>query len=183
MYELAWARDDRPVVPDQDPRQVSHEITFARNQTNLGVLKGVLLGLCEQVAARLRRHQFQGRIVTVKLRFSDFKTITRRTTLGRFTEDSLAVYESAEQLLAEARTASPLSVRLIGVAVSDLRTPAQIPLSLFETPASEARASKLNDALDRIHSRFGGQSLRRAGSLKGDDSPGTESSVNVKEPP
>lgn len=181
MYELAWGRDDRPVVPDQDPQQISHEITFARNQTNDDVLKGVLLGLCEQVGARLRRHDFQGRTITLKLRFADFRTITRRTTIGHYTADSGAIYEAAAALLEEGRNAAPLSIRLVGVGVSGLVEPAQIPLSLFDAPPEDSRAARLNAALDRINDRFGSGAVRRAGALVGHDEAGTDSNLNPRE--
>lgn len=181
MYELAWGRDDRPVVPDQDPQQISHEITFARNQSSDGVLKGVLLGLSEQVANRLRRHDFQGRTITLKLRFGDFRTITRRTTLGHFTADSGDIYEAALSLLEEGRSVSPLPVRLIGVGVSGLAEPAQIPLSLFDAPPATEKAARLNAALDRINERFGQSSVRKAGALLARHETGTDSNVNPRE--
>jgi DNA polymerase-4 len=181
MHELAWARDDRPVVPDQDPQQISHEITFARNQSSEDVLRGVLLGLCEQVAGRMRRHRFVGKIVVLKLRFADFKTITRRTTLGHHTADAGELFEEAAALLTEGRAASPLSIRLIGVGMSGLVEPDQLPLSLFDTPVQEARANRLNDALDRLEGRFGKGSVRRARSLLLDDVDRTESTIENKE--
>lgn len=181
MYELAWGRDDRPVVPDQDPQQVSHEITFARNQSSDDVLRGVLLGLCEQVAARLRRHDFQGKTITLKLRFADFRTITRRTTLGHYTADSGAIYEAALPLLEEGRNVTTLSIRLIGVGVSGLVEPGQIPLSLFDAPADDTRAARLNAVLDRISDRFGAGAVRRAGALVARDEEGTDSNLNPRE--
>jgi DNA polymerase-4 len=180
MHELAWARDDRPVIPDQDPQQVSHEITFARNQGSDDVLKGVLSGLCEQVASRLRRYNFQGRTVTLKLRFGDFKTITRRVTLGHYTDDSGSIYEAAVPLLADGRTVSTLPIRLIGVGVSGLIEPEQLPLSLFAPPENDARSSRLNAAIDRLSNRFGKDSVRRATSLVVDPE-GTESTLRHEE--
>lgn len=181
MYELSWARDDRPVVPDQDPQQVSHEITFARNQGSNEVLKGVLLGLCEQVCRRLRRYGFVGRIVILKLRFSDFRTITRRSTLGHHSDDSRLLYREALGLLREGRTSSPLPVRLIGIGMSGLLEPGQLPLSLFgETPV-DSRSAALNAAVDRLNDRFGARSIRRAGALQPDEAGSTESTLEIKE--
>ncbi len=183
MFELAWARDDREVVPDQDPQSVSHEITFARNQSSDAVLQGVLLGLAEQVGARLRRHGFQGRTVFLKLRFSDFRTITRRVTPGRYTDDSRAIYEAALTLLAEARTVSELPVRLIGVGVTSLSDPEQIPLNLFGRAPAEERAARLNAVLDRIEGRFGRNTVRRAGAMVAGRVEGTDSALERVERP
>ena len=181
MHELAWARDDRPVVPDQDPQSISHEITFARNQGSHDVLKGVLLGLCEQVAARMRRHRVLGRIVVLKLRFADFRTITRRHSLGHHTDDAGEIFENAEALLLEGRTASPLSVRLIGVGLAGLIEPEQLPLDLFAAPEADARTSKLNAAVDRLHDRFGDGAVRRARSLVADRTDSTESTLERRD--
>lgn len=181
MYELSWARDDRPVVPDQDPQQVSHEITFARNQGANEVLKGVLLGLCEQVCRRLRRYGFVGRIVILKLRFSDFRTITRRSTLGHHSDDSRLLYREALDLLREGRSSSPLPIRLIGVGMSGLLEPGQLPLSLFGEAPVDSRSAALNAAVDRLNDRFGARSIRRAGALQPDETGSTESTLEIKE--
>jgi len=181
MYELALGHDDREVVPDQDPQSVSHEITFARNQSSDAVLQGVMLGLAEQVGTRLRKKGFQGRTVFLKLRFGDFRTITRRVTPGVFTDDTRAIYEAALPLLAEARTVSDLPVRLIGIGVSGLVEPSQIPLDLFAKPARNERADRLNKVLDRLEGRFGKSTVRRAKTLLGDDLDRTESTLPHRE--
>ena len=181
MHELAWARDDRPVVPDQDPQSISHEITFARNQGSHDVLKGVLLGLCEQVAGRLRRHRFLGRIIVLKLRFADFRTITRRHSLGHHTDDAGDIFEIAEALLVEGRTSSPLTIRLVGIGVTGLLEPDQIPMDLFPEAPVDARASRLNAAVDRLQDRFGHEAVRRARSLLGDQLPSTESTLERRD--
>jgi len=181
MHELSWARDDRAVVPDQEPQSISHEITFARNQSSHDVLKGVLLGLCEQVAARLRRHHFLGRIIVLKLRFADFRTITRRQTLGHHTDDAGEIFETAEALLVEGRAASPLSIRLIGVGASGLVEPDQLPLDLFAADPVDARTNALNATVDRLTERFGREAVRRARSVLSDRPESTESTLERRD--
>ncbi|MHB8536149.1 MAG: DNA polymerase IV, partial [Sulfuricaulis sp.] len=86
LQELARGRDDRPVVPDHKAKSISHETTFAEDITDVVALRGWLLDLTRQVAARLRRNQLRGRTVHVKIRFSNFRTITRSYTLAQSTD-------------------------------------------------------------------------------------------------
>lgn len=131
LYEWAWGRDDRPVVPDAEAKSVSREITFAKNQRSTELLEGVLLGLCRQTAQRLQREHLVGRVVNLKLRFSDFTTVTRQESLGHLTDDANEIHEVASRLLELERATDPRPVRLLGVGVTGLLHRAQMNLDLF----------------------------------------------------
>jgi DNA polymerase-4 len=138
LFELAWARDDRPVVPDTEAKSVSHEVTFAKNQRSLELLQGVLSGLCEQTARRLREARFVGRTVNLKVRYGDFSTITRQDSLGHPTDEAAEIYAAASRLLEAERAVNARAVRLLGVGVTALLRRTQMNLDLFVGPPAES---------------------------------------------
>lgn len=77
LWGLAHGRDDRPVIPDQEAKSISHETTFETDHHSFDLLRSSMVELTEQVARRLRRHGLRARTVEIKIRFADFKTITR----------------------------------------------------------------------------------------------------------
>ena len=83
LHDLAHGRDDRAVVADQAPKSISHEETFAADLTSLDQLRPEVVRMSDDVAARLRRHGYRGRTVQLKVRYRDFTTVTRSTTLRR----------------------------------------------------------------------------------------------------
>ena len=99
LWELARGIDDRRVEPDREAKSVSHETTFAKDIDDLEVLRAWALELTEQVARRLRRHKLLGRTVQLKVRFSDFQTITRATTLPRPTNVTEEIWRATEEML------------------------------------------------------------------------------------
>ena len=81
LHRLAHGLDDRAVVPDQRPKSIGHEETFARDHHSLETLQHELVRLGDAVASRLRAAEVAGRTVSIKVRFHDFRTITRSITL------------------------------------------------------------------------------------------------------
>ncbi len=176
LHELAWGRDDRPVVPDAEAKSVSHEITFAKNQKELDLLEGVLTGLAGQVSRRLRKARVVGRTVNLKLRYGDFVTVTRQFSLGHPTDDAGELYEAAVDLLHSERAGDERPVRLLGLGVTNLLRRTQMNLDLFGgadvTPGDAQRESKaqaLREAVDRIQDRFGDDAVRRARAIDPDE--------------
>ena len=98
LHRLANGIDDRPVVPDQEPKSISHEETYATDRRERGVLDGELVRMADAVASRLRRHGYRGRTVSIKVRFGDFTTITRSSTLPQPVDSSRAVARTAKEL-------------------------------------------------------------------------------------
>ena len=80
LHELAWARDPRAVVPEQVVKSIGHEETFATDQRDPGPLQVEVVRQADAVATRLRKAGVAGRTVTLKVRFPDFRTITRSRT-------------------------------------------------------------------------------------------------------
>ncbi len=163
LYQRAWGRDDSLLTPHREPKSIGHEHTFSRDLTTLREVQRHLLDLCERAGRRLRGHRMRGRTITVKLRHSDFTTLTRSATLPHPTDLDQVIYDQAVHILR--REWRPgMRLRLVGVSISNLtpRLPSQLPL--FDQ--REAKLSRLNRAVDEIRERYGDGALQRA-SLQG----------------
>jgi DNA polymerase-4 len=118
LYELAQARDDRPVVSDRETKSVSAEDTFETDLSDPVLLAAIVDRHARSVCTRLRKAKLSGRTVTLKVRMHDFATLTRSMTLAGPTDRPASVSRTARALLAEVDTAA--GVRLLGVGVSGL---------------------------------------------------------------
>jgi DNA polymerase-4 len=157
LQDLAHGRDDRAVEPFAPPKSMGAEETFDRDHRDVERLHATLREQAERVARELRADGYAGRCVTLKLRFADFSTLTRRHTDDP-TQDGLAIYRRARALLGRIPLRQP--VRLIGLSVSSLGPAAAGQLSLLEPDAQ--RRERLARAMDRVTARFGEESLRPA---------------------
>jgi DNA polymerase-4 len=126
------------------------ETTFGRDCRDVSRLEETLRGQAERVARELRAEHLAACRVTLKLRWSDFTTLTRSHT-GDPTQDGLEIYRRATTLLARERLIQP--VRLIGVSASTFRPEAHGQLPLLDPAA--VRRERLARAVDRITGRFG----------------------------
>lgn len=120
FHDMANGRDDRPVMPDRERKSISSETTFDEDLTARDQIDQVLRALCEDVNLHMTKHTVAARTVTVKLRFADFRTVTRSRTLG------WGEIRDVRTLLSLARTLTfdsdrpQLPIRLLGVTVSHL---------------------------------------------------------------
>ncbi len=160
-YDLARrARgiDDRPVATEHEVKSISQEITFPHDLRDGDRLRSTLRELADGVGRQLRKGGLVGRTVRLKLRWSDFTTLTRQLTLRQATDRDDVIGDSVVRLFdATWRRARP--VRLLGVAVSNLGGRRQ-QLLLWEDDSRTSTA--LQDALDKVRDRFGPQAVRRA---------------------
>jgi DNA polymerase-4 len=159
-WELAHGRDFRPVVPDREAKSISHETTFAEDIADNEVLRAWLVELVEQVARRLRHQGIQGRTVELKVRLSDFSTITRANTLPRPTNVTQELLDAGLELLTQRLPPRRLPVRLLGFGVSKLGDAGLVQQQLFGEPERE-KQKELDGVADRIVAKFGKSALRR----------------------
>jgi DNA polymerase-4 len=164
LWELSQGIDSREVVPDRAAKSVGAEDTFEEDLTGVDALKPHVHSQALRVGRRLRRAGVKGRVVQLKLKFSDFTLITRRTTLREATDDGQTLYRTALELLERAHEDRP--IRLTGVSVQLDEVPPQ--LGLF--PAAPPRTAKLNAALDKIAERFGSKAITTA-DIAGSEAP------------
>ncbi|HPR82595.1 MAG TPA: DNA polymerase IV [Pontiellaceae bacterium] len=167
---LAFGLDDREIETASEEKSISNEITFDEDQRDAAIVEAALLDLADKVGTRLRRAGFYAATVQIKLRWKDFSTITRQRQLDPPCCDDITLRETALELFRKETLHSP--VRLIGFGASGLRRTADAPqLDLFQSPGKKtsARREALSRAVDRIRSRFGGNSIRRGSNLKQED--------------
>src|SRR5919202_4812165 len=152
LHELAWGRDDREVVPSEAAKSVGSEETFEADIDDPDQLAREVLRCCVRVGRRLREAGLAGRTVTLKLRFANFRTITRGRTLEVATDTDTELHEVAGELLARLQLGR-VPVRLVGVTVSNLQragAPTQLRLGP-DRPGWEAAVR----AADAVRARFG----------------------------
>ncbi|MGH7726598.1 MAG: DNA polymerase IV [Candidatus Eiseniibacteriota bacterium] len=165
MKIAAWGEDTSPVLPyyeGVDAKSMGHEFTLLADQTDSEVLEGLLVRLSDQVARRMRKEGYQGRIVVLKLRYSDFETLLRQRALATHTDDERILASIARKLLRENRDRR--AVRLLGVTMAGLeKSGGTEQPSIF---ASERRARALTREVDRVRDHWGERSLLRAAALR-----------------
>lgn len=149
LHSLANGIDPRPVTPATSEKSVGHEVTFDYDVTDSGVLRRELLRHSTKAAARLRSHGVAGRTVVLKLRYSDFTTVTRSTTLAEPTDLGRRIYDEARGLYEALGRHRP--VRLIGVRVEQLTSDVPQP-GLWSDDDGWRETER---AIDSLTGRFG----------------------------
>jgi len=164
LLDLAFGRDERTVEPFTPPKSMGAETTFERDCREPARLEETLRYQAERVARELRAEGLAACRVTLKLRWADFRTLTRSHT-GDPTQDGLEIYRRAATLLTRERLVQ--AVRLIGVSASTFRPQARGQLPLLDPAA--VRREQLARAVDRITGRFGRAAILPARLLGRDD--------------
>ena len=164
MRDRAAGIDDRPVEPDVEEQQVSHEETFDADIADRAVLSAHLARLADRTAERLRAKGLQAGLVVIKVRQGDFTTFTRQKSFSPPTDETRLIVQLATNLLEDWFEEHPrVALRLLGVGVGHLRPVEQ--LDLFATGKDPSRTG-LDRALDGIRSRFGTAAVRRGSALR-----------------
>ena len=156
LAERACGHDPDTVHDPADAKSVGHEHTFDVDTSDSEVIERTLLAMAEGVSSRLRASGVKASTVSVKIRDSSFRTITRQRTLPEPTDLTEPIWRTAIDLARpEVRG---LRIRLVGVTASNLGSPDQ--LSLFER--ADGRRRRVVEAVDEVRRRFGERSLTRA---------------------
>ena len=158
LARRAHGIDTRPVTTEHETKSISQETTFAKDISDSDYLQRTLLHLTQNVGIRLRRAELLATTVKIKLRWSDFTTLTRQMKLETPSNQDEDIYQIARQLCDKNRPASK-PVRLLGVGVSGFVDSTR-QLSLWETP--HQRGERLQQALDAVRDRYGKEAIRRA---------------------
>ncbi|MBA3409331.1 MAG: DNA polymerase IV [Geodermatophilaceae bacterium] len=160
LYELSWGRDPRHVVPDEADRSTGAEETFESDVDDPVIIHRELLRLSERTAGNLRAGGHVARTVSIKVRFADFKTITRSKTLRQATDVGHEIYQLACELF-DSLGLDRARIRLVGVRAEGLRPAADTPEQmLLGAPERGWREAEI--ASDAAAVRFGRGAVRPA---------------------
>jgi DNA polymerase-4 len=166
LWRLCRGLDDRPLVTDHEAKSISNEHTFIEDCDDPQVVRQVLIRLTEQVGRRLRQSEKVASTGQIKLRFDDFKTITRQRSFRSPTATDHEILGCSLALFDAQDIRRP--IRLVGFGVAGLSGPeAESPNQpdLFEMPEEQNKTKhkSLDQAVDKIREKFGKDSLKRGG--------------------
>ncbi|WP_372786700.1 DNA polymerase IV [Phenylobacterium sp.] len=151
LSRLSHGEDHRPVNPREERKGISAETTFNEDLSDLSDLEDVLAELSEKVARHARADGLAGRVVTLKLRTTDFRILTRRRTIPVPTQTAKTLFAVGRELLAAEATGRPY--RLIGIGMAELAPAGAVEDDFFA--GDERRALAGEKTLDAIRARFG----------------------------
>jgi DNA polymerase IV len=157
-----WYRGE--VGDEMAPKSIGHEHTYNEDTADDGVLESTLARLSEMVGRRLREQNLHARTVQLKLRYSDFSTITRAHTLDHPTQLDTEIFNQSRTLFRRNRKPGS-TIRLLGVQVSGFKNVAG-QLDLLESDR-EARWRKALTAVDQLRDKFGDDSVALAAGMRG----------------
>ncbi len=155
--------DERDVETSHETRSISRETTFDRDISDGTVLRRTLRHLADEVGRQTRREGLAGTTIKIKLRWSDFTTLTRQNTRPIPTDQDEEIAAAALQLF-ERHWPAGRPVRLIGVGLSGFTAPGR-QLGLWENTADMQEKQRLQATLDALRDRFGEDAIRRGSDL------------------
>jgi DNA polymerase-4 len=173
LKTLANGIDPSPVTanPKTESKSIGRTTTLSKDTVDIDFARSVLLSLAEEVGEEARRSDFKGKTVSIVIRYSDFKTITRQKSipLSFLTRD---IYKTGCELLEE-NWDKRKPVRLLGIGLANIDENILDQVSIFdvneELDDEVKREEKLERAMDEIRSRFGSDKLKRAKLIDGED--------------
>jgi DNA polymerase IV len=163
LYQLSHGHDERPVIPNWEPKSISSETTFDEDTDDRELLLRTILELSDHVAERLRADGSRSRKVTLKLRYSSFSTHTKQHSLEKLIQTGEEIAAIARSLFGQ----FPMKqkIRLIGVAAGDLHRDGGDPQQLPLFGQTDTQKEKLSHTVDEIKQKFGIDSVRRGSQL------------------
>jgi DNA polymerase-4 len=160
LLRLAQGDDRSEVDPTRQRKSLSSERTFACDISDVAILLNVLLEQVEEVAQRLRRRRLQAKTITLKLRYGDFRTLTRSGTLSEATNLTQPLWEVAERVFRRWHRRAGGALRLLGFGTSGLEPEGAGEKLLFADPEAE-KLKRLDQTVDAIRDRYGKRALHR----------------------
>lgn len=167
FWRLSRGLDPRRVVPERDARSISHETTFSADVQEHDCLLSWVQELAGQVAMRMRRLDIKGKTIQLKVRFSDFKTITRSHTFKEHSSSTSEIDTFARLMMKEVLQADQRAVRLVGVGVANLNYDVSIQQTLFDQDEKQ-KQNRIDETCDSLKQKFGNSAIRPASALQHD---------------
>jgi len=164
LWHLARGHDLRRVTPDSPVKSISNETTFFKDTSDSDILDGHIWRLAEKVSDRAKARDLAGRVVTLKLKRKDHKSLSRRVTLRDPTQIADRIYRTARDLFGQVGPQGPY--RLIGVGLSDLVGDTDSDLTSDLLDPNAAKRTKAERATDAIRAKFGSDAIVKGRSLR-----------------
>ena len=164
LWHLARGHDLRRVTSDSPVKSISNETTFFKDTSDSDILDGHIWRLAEKVSDRAKARDLAGRVVTLKLKRKDHKSLSRRVTLRDPTQIADRIYRTARDLFDQVGPQGPY--RLIGVGLSDLVGDADSDLTSDLLDPNAAKRTKAERATDAIRAKFGSDAIVKGRSLR-----------------
>jgi DNA polymerase IV len=166
LYRKARGIDSYEFFIDAEPKSISHNQTFGQDTSDRARLEATLSHLCQKAAKRLRDAGLHARTITLTLRYSNFRTITRNETLGEPSDLDSAILACVRALF-DRNWDGRSMLRLVGVALSSFSGGTQ-QIDLLD-PERRAKLERLARATDRLRDKFGFSKVQFGGSLSDRD--------------
>ncbi len=166
ISRLSRGEDVRHVEPSWDAKSIGAERTFERDLTAMEAMEAELLEIAEEVGGRLRADGSAARTVQIKVRFHDFRTITRSRTLERPTDITREIYDVAKGLLRDKAGVRGARVRLLGIQTQNL-APAGAGQGTLFGEVARTKERKLDRVIDALRQKMGDDAVVRARTREG----------------
>jgi len=163
LWRHAQGIDNRPIVTEYETKSISQENTFNVDIRDEKTLEKTLREQAREVARQLRKNDLAGKTVKLKIRWSDFTTLTRQVTLPTSTDNEDEIFHTAVKLMKTVRKPNQ-AVRLIGVGVSGIGEPIR-QLSLWDTGAGSEKSRKLQEVMDALQEKYGRNVIKHGDDL------------------
>jgi len=162
ILNLAQGIDNRQVESRAEAKSISCEETFATDIKEKDILLTLLQHQVEEVSQRLRAEKLQCKTMTLKIRYGDFRTLTRSLTMDTPTNTTHILLQEAQQVFNQWYQKAAGALRLLGFGVSGLSPEGSGQKSLFSDPEDE-KQKKIDEVYDKIRGKFGDDALKRGG--------------------
>jgi len=157
LHSHARGIDDREVEAPGEAKSISQQLTFARDTLDRNFLEANLHNLCQEVCQDLRSQNKRAKCVAIRLRYADFKTITRQFALREASDVTQVIFAAAQQLLGKALAQQGKPIRLIGIRISSLVGEGK-QLPMFDSGTE--KPEHLDKAIDKIRSKYGATAIK-----------------------
>ena len=167
LHSYARGIDEREVEAPGEAKSISQQLTFARDTLDRNFLEANLHNLCQEVCQDLRSQNKRAKCVAIRLRYADFKTITRQVILREASDVTQVIFATAQQLLTKALAQQEKPVRLIGIRISSLVSEGK-QLPMFDSGTE--KPEHLDKAIDKIRRKYGPTSIKTGNGISSESS-------------
>jgi DNA polymerase-4 len=157
LHSYARGIDDREVEAPGEAKSISQQLTFARDTLDRNFLEANLHNLSQEVCQELRSQNKRAKCVAIRLRYADFKTITRQVTLEEASDVTQVIFATAQQLLGKTLAQQEKPIRLIGIRISSLVGEGK-QLPMFDSGTE--KPEHLDEAIDKIRRKYGSTAIK-----------------------